>query len=174
MPCYGSNTKNGHAKKKFAPVSNAEKIINSELTPKEILVKYGSLNAINKIICNNNSLEENQATGGGRDAATKKNASNGDDDDDDDPANNARRSGKSVNDTALLESIYKALKHEQRANDISNPLWFLSEQTIKENGQVLIFATDRASTESIALKMASSICSQRTSKTIFPPRILRR
>ena len=160
---YGSNTKNGHAKKKFAPVSNAEKIINSELTPKEILVKYGSLNAINKIICNNNSLEENQATGGGRDAATKKNASN-DDDDDDDPANDARKSGKGVNDTALLESIYKALKHEQRANDISNPLWFLSEQTIKENGQVLIFATDRASTESIALKMASSIRSSKNLK----------
>ena len=96
MPYTASNTKNSHAKKKFAPVSNAQKIINCELTPKEILVKYGSLNAINKIICNNSSLEEIQTTGGGRDAATKKNASNGDDDDDDDPANNARKPGKSL------------------------------------------------------------------------------
>jgi replicative superfamily II helicase len=162
---YGSNTKNGHTKKKLASDSNAEKIIKSGLMPKEILVRYGSLNAINKIIYDNNNSVENQAVGEGRNAITSKSALNdgaaaaaaG-------HANNTKKTDENNNHRALLESIYKVLKYEQRANDISNPLWFLSEQIIKENGQVLIFTTDRASTESIALKMASSIQSSKNFK----------
>ena len=57
-------------------------------------------------------------------------------------------SNKNANETdvsiASLNSIYRVLEHEMRAKDIDNPLWFLSEQTIKENGQVLIFTTDRS------------------------------
>jgi replicative superfamily II helicase len=159
---YGSNTKNGHTKKKLSSYSDAEKTTKSELMPKEILVRYGSLNAINKIIYGNNNSVEKQGVGEGRNTVTSKNTTNG-------GAgaghpNNTKKTGENVNNGALLESIYKVLKYEQRANDISNPLWFLSEQTIKENGQVLIFTTDRASTESIALKMASSIQSSKDFK----------
>jgi replicative superfamily II helicase len=159
---YGSNNKNGHIKKKLASDSNAEKIIKSGLMPKEILVRYGSLNAINKVIYDNNNSVENQVMGEGRNAMTSKNTLN--DGAAAGHANNTKKTGENVNHRALLESIYKVLKYEQRASDISNPLWFLSEQVIKENGQVLIFTTDRASTESIALKMASSIQSSKNFK----------
>ena len=144
--------------------SNLEKIIKSELKPREILVRYGSLNAINRIIYTSNSrnkiIEDEATTTENIDsntthiAAAIAPAS----------ASTAKISNKNINKTlaaataaASLNSIYKVLEHEQRAEDIDNPLWFLSEQTIKENGQVLIFTTDRASTESIASKMAFSM-----------------
>ncbi len=127
------------------------------MKPGEILVKYGSLNAINKIIHKSNL--RNKTIEGDKDEGEKVtiyaqgrttyNAAS---------LPNAKISNKNANETAAsiasLNSIYKVLEHEQRAKDIDNPLWFLSEQTIKENGQVLIFTTDRASTESIASNMA--------------------
>ncbi len=160
---YSNNNKNGNTNKGQSN-SNLEKIIKSELKPREILVRYGSLNAINRIIYTSNSrnkiIEDEAAIDNIDSNTTHIVAAIA-------PASTstAKISNKNINKTlatatataASLNSIYKVLDHEQRAEDIDNPLWFLSEQTIKENGQVLIFTTDRASTESIASKMAFSM-----------------
>ncbi len=156
---YGSNSKRYQTNKKNPPNSNLEKIIKSELEPREILVKYGSLNAISKIINSINfrnktiEVEENRKEIVTTDnvllnttyaAASTYNAK----------ICNKNIKENSISTSASLNSIYKVLEYEQKAKDIENPLWFLAEQTIKDNGQVLIFATDRATTESIASKLA--------------------
>ena len=156
---YSSNSKINQTNKKNPLYSNLEKIIKSELEPKEILVKYGSLNAISKIINSTNfrnktiETEENRKEIVSTDnallektyvAASTYNSKIG----------NKNIKENSIATSASLNSIYKVLEYEQKAKDIENPLWFLAEQTIKDNGQVLIFATDRATTESIASKMA--------------------
>jgi replicative superfamily II helicase len=158
---YGSNSKTYQTNKKNLPNSNLEKIIKSELEPREILVKYGSLNAISKIIHSTNFRNKAiEAEGNRRETVATDNAllnttyataaaS----------TSHAEILNKDINENALavsasLNSIYKVLEYEQKAKNIENPLWFLAEQTIKDNGQVLIFATDRATTESTASKMA--------------------
>jgi replicative superfamily II helicase len=156
---YSSNSKINQTNKKNPLYSNLEKIIKSELEPKEILVKYGSLNAISKIINSTNFRNKTIETKENRKeivstdnallektyaAASTYNSKIG----------NKNIMENSIATSASLNSIYKVLEYEQKAKDIENPLWFLAEQTIKDNGQVLIFATDRATTESIASKMA--------------------
>ncbi|MDQ6724374.1 MAG: DEAD/DEAH box helicase [Thermoproteota archaeon] len=158
---YGNNSKNDVHNNKSQSNSNLEKITKNELKPREILVKYGSLNAINKIIYTSNL--RNKIVQEGKVITTENPWSKTEQITNPittSTTSDAKKSNKNVNNTlaaASLNSIYKVLEHEQRVKDIDNPLWFLSEQTIKENGQVLIFTTDRASTESIASKMAFSM-----------------
>jgi replicative superfamily II helicase len=150
---YSSNSKRYQTNKKNPLNSNFEKIIESELKPKEILVKYGSLNAISKIINSTNfrnktiESKENRKEMVSTDNVLLNTTYNA-------KICNKNIKENSMATSASLNSIYKVLKYEQKAKDIENPLWFLAEQTIKDNGQVLIFATDRATTESIASKMA--------------------
>jgi replicative superfamily II helicase len=149
---YGSSNNKNPSTKKYLPDLGVERINNSKLKPREILVKYGSLNAINNTISNstlNNSTIDNRADINS--SNNPQNASNSPD------ANKTKSLNHKVSETELHNSIYKNLPYSQRQDNVENPLWFLSEQIIKENGQVLIFTTDRASTESIASKMAYSM-----------------
>ena len=150
----GGNRKNSIADKSLKD-SYESKIPNNTLKPKELLVKYGSLNAINDSIC---KFDLKNNSEGGKELTTTVSAS----------SNNINSmnlvfgqnkgaSGKSGNETLLFHAIYKNLHITQRADNVENPLWFLSEQTIKDNGQILIFTTDRASAESIASKLAFSM-----------------
>jgi replicative superfamily II helicase len=153
---YGTQSKNDYTKKNLFNL-NLEKKVKSGLKPGEILVKYGSLNAINKIIYKSNL--RNKAIKGSEEEKEKVTANaQGRITYDITPPSNKKISNKNTNETevsiASLNSIYEVLEHELRAIDIDNPLWFLSEQTIKENGQVLIFTTNRSSTESLASNLA--------------------
>lgn len=145
-----------------------------QLKPREILVKYGSLNKINKIIYIGNlksqRIEENnyQTKDNLKSYYEKQKQITASDEISNSSISisNSKPLEKNLGkdfeittsqDSASLNAIYKALEHEQKVKDIDNPLWFLSEQTIKENGQVLIFSTDRASTESIAIELANQM-----------------
>ena len=166
---HGRNIKKDNLKRNSTSLSS--EYLKNEVKPKEILVKYGSLNAINKIIYANNLNRENNEKDKDKDKKVIANQNNQITNSSSAKFSNSplsisnyntfektinRNSEKTITTSAnaSLNAIYKVLDHEQRAKDIDNPLWFLSEQTIKDNGQVLIFSTDRASTETIALKLA--------------------
>ena len=128
------------------------KIFNSDLKPREIFVKYGSLDSISNTIRKiglKNSPKDEEST-----AISTNNYGNSLDVI---PPQNKNTSGRDDHHSLLLHAVYKNLQFTQRAENVDNPLWFLSEQTIKENGQILIFTTDRASAESIASKLAFSM-----------------
>jgi len=154
------NRKNGNQTKSLTD-STENKIIKSSLKPREILIKYGSLNAVNDAIQNicliNSSMDGEPPTTYTSTTTTttttnsKNNSANAI------STRNTSVHGTDGHETLLLQSVYNTLQHTQRADNVENPLWFLSEQTIKENGQILIFTTDRASTESIASKLAFSM-----------------
>jgi replicative superfamily II helicase len=153
---FGSNSKSDTKRNPFN--LNLEKKVKSELKPGEILVKYGSLDEINKIIYKSNL--RNKTTKRNKEEKEKITTNTqGMLTYDITPLSPFEKiSNKNTVETDLviasLNSIYKVLEHELYAKDINNPLWFLSEQTIKENGQVLIFTTDRSSTESLASSLA--------------------
>ena len=131
------------------------KIPNNTLKPRDLFVKYGSLNAINDSIykfgLKIDSKVEDLTTTTASTPSNNKNSINLV------SGQNMDAHGKRGNETLLFHAIYKDLHFTQRAYNVENPLWFLSEQTIKENGQILIFTTDRASAESIASKLAFSM-----------------
>lgn len=117
-----------------------EQLKGFNLKPKEIFIKYGKLSKLNKIISsftqdlqipNQEKIKDQNLSRSvvERDRQLKKNRE--------------------------LSLVYDALTFEERKENIEDPLWYLSSQIIKEGGQVLIFTTDRASTESIALRLSN-------------------
>jgi len=179
---YGNNVKKGNLKRNSTRLILEH--IKNEVNSKEILVKYGSLNAINKIIYANNTNREKDENKDEKLIANQMNQttylpntefSNS-------PLSISNYNNifeKTINNNlektittsanASLNAIYKVLDHEQRAKDVDNPLWFLSEQTIKDNGQVLIFSTDRASTETIASNLAYCMYSSKSFHKYISP-----
>lgn len=178
---YGNNTKSNNLIK-----NNTYSECTNGLRPKEILVKYGSLNKINKIISISNLKKENieelkdQKKIGLKDYNKETSFTNYIESDNSSisisnskiAVNNKYKEFKSTtegNNSASLNVIYKVLEHEQKATNVDNPLWFLAEQIIRENGQALIFSTDRASTESIALELASLMNSSKNFYNYLSP-----
>ncbi|HZH38813.1 MAG TPA: helicase-related protein, partial [Bacillales bacterium] len=150
----GGNRKNSIADKSLID-SYETKTPNNALKPRDLFVKYGSLNAINDSICRfglKDHFKGEKIT-----TTTASASSNNNDSMDLVSGQNMGAFEKRDHETLLFHAIYKNLHFTQRADNVENPLWFLSEQTIKENGQILIFTTDRASAESIASKLAFSM-----------------
>jgi replicative superfamily II helicase len=110
---YGTRSKNDYTKKNLFNL-NLEKKVKSGLKPGEILVKYGSLNAINKIIYKSNI--RNKAIKGSEEEKEKVTANaQGRITYDITPPSNKKISNKNTNETevsiASLNSIYEVLKH---------------------------------------------------------------
>ncbi len=124
--------------------TNLEKFFNNNMNPGEILIKYGSLDKVNKIIYKDNFEENLEHYTSTKYKTVSKNIPS--------ISMHDKSFPYAENEITIKtnESIYRVLNHELKTTGVNNPLWFLSEQTIKEKGQVLIFTTDRASTESIA------------------------
>ncbi len=154
--------------RKFLPNLGIGRINNNELKPREIFVKYGSLDAIDNTIFNNTL--NNSVIDDGANNNSSNNSQNA--------SGYAYAHGTKIHnkdsEMELSNAIYKDLSYSQRAANVENPLWFLSEQIIKEKGQVLIFTTDRASTESIASKISYSLYNSKDFHTIYLFLILRK
>ncbi len=148
---YGNSISKNPSTRKFLPNLGIGRINNNELKPREIFVKYGSLDAIDNTIFNNTL--NNSVIDDGANNNSSNNSQNA--------SGYAYAHGTKIHnkdsEMELSNAIYKDLSYSQRAANVENPLWFLSEQIIKEKGQVLIFTTDRASTESIASKISYSL-----------------
>jgi replicative superfamily II helicase len=152
---YGGNgTGNGKSKHANKPKNdyNGSIIVNSDLKPREILIKYGSLDSISDAICKKALKKPHKG-----EESTDINTDNHISSLNVLPTHIENKSGNGCQQTLMLHAVYKSLQSTQRVENVENPLWFLSEQTIKENGQILIFTTDRASAESIASKLAFSM-----------------
>ncbi len=134
------NINNKKELKKNSINTNLEKFFNNNINPGEMLIKYGSLDEVNKIIYKD-SFEENLE----RHISSKYKTISSNIP----PISIHDKSFSYAENeitTRTINSIFRVLNHEQKTTGVNNPLWFLSEQTIKEKGQVLIFTTDRAST----------------------------
>ncbi len=70
--------------------------------------------------------------------------------------------------SSIKNILDKLLPKEQHGEQIDDPLWFLSEQVLRDyDGQVLIFTTDRKSTESIATRLASKMSNSKNFRKYF-------
>jgi replicative superfamily II helicase len=132
-------------------------ILNSLIpNPKQILVRYGSLADIDKIMA---LLRPDD----------KKSSSSSTPYDDNNTT--TLKNNNIINNNCYYyykDILDKFLPKEQRAEQVDDPLWFLSEQVLQDHdGQVLIFTTDRKSTEIIATRLALQMSNSKNFRKYF-------
>ncbi len=142
------STNNKREPKKNSMNITLEKYLDKNINSEEIFIKYGSLNEINKVIYKDNFEENLELPNLSKHKTISNNTILNS------IHNNSFLYAKNETTPDIINSVYRALTYEQKTTGVNNPLWFLSELTIKDKGQVLIFTTDRASTESIATTLS--------------------